>query len=344
MIKQLWKKTLLSLNKIEAKWTLPLVAIMVVVSFQNCGGEFQPLDEFKYGSEYAKNIVEQADLQSYWDNMYDYESLMVQSEILFDSRRDQPSAKFFADSTTSFFVVTNRNSSASLSMTVDQDQVLKVTVQGTKVHLIHEGPAANYSEVSFTIDSNQPVVVSARAGKDPKNIMLMVNGEYKTFTIKNTGKPINFSFLENRIALSNIQEALIFKRAMEPGEINVISRQIASEYQIPTRTSSNMPDYLAWSSESVYFPQVRAMMKNSCFKCHNSWISLSESGFTSASSYTGNIQLIKPKNLEESPIWHSLKGSVDNNPAGKRDMPKDLPGLSADQLNLMKTWIFAIPQ
>jgi hypothetical protein len=229
-------------------------------------------------------------------------------------------------------------------MTVDQDQILKITVQGSKVHLVHEGPAENYSETSFSIESNQPVVVGARAGKDPKNIMLMVNGEYRNFTIRNTGKPVNFSYLENKIALNNIQEALIFKRAMEPGEINVISRQIASEYRIPARTSSNMPDYLAWSTESVYFPQVRALMKNTCFKCHNSWISLSESGFTSASSYTGNIQLVKPKSLEESKLWHSLKSSVDNNSAGKRDMPKDLPSLSADQLNLIKTWIFAIPQ
>lgn len=46
---------------------------------------------------------------------------------------------------------------------------------------------------------------------------------------------------------------------------------------------------------------------------------------------------------EESPIWHSLNGSVDNNTAAKRDMPKDLPGLTADQLNLIKTWILAIP-
>lgn len=343
MMKRLWKKTLLGLNKIEAKWTLPLIALVIVVSFQNCGGEMQSLDEFKYGSEYAKNIVEQAELQSYWDSIYNFDSLMNQNEIVFDSRRDQPSAKFFVDSTTSFFVVTNRNTNSSLTMTVDQDQVLKITVQGSKVRLVHEGPAANFSEVTFSIDSSKPVVVGARAGRDPKNIMLMVNGEYRTFTIQTTGTPVNYSFLENSLAMTNIQEALIFKRAMEPGEINVISRQIASEYQIPTRTSSNMPDYLAWSSESPYFPQVRALMKNTCFKCHSSWISLSESGFTTASSYTGNIQLVKPKSLEESPIWHSLKGSVDNNAAGKRDMPKDLPGLSADQLNLIKTWIFAIP-
>lgn len=343
MIKRTWKQTLLNLNKIEEKWTLPLVAIVVVISFQNCGGELQSLDEFKYGSEYAKNIVEQAELQSYWDGVYDYETLMNQNEIVFDSHRDQPSAKFFVDSTTSFFVVTNRNSNSALSLTVDMDQIIKITVQGSKVRLVHEGPAANYSEVSFSIDANQPIVVGARAGKDPKNIMLMVNGEYRTFTIQNTGTPVNFSFLENKISLTNIQEALVFKRAMEPGEINVISRQIASEYQIPSRTSSNMPDYLAWSTESVYFPQVRALMKNSCFKCHNSWISLSESGFTTASSYTGNFQLVKPKNLEESPIWHSLKGSVDNNSTARRDMPKDLPGLTADQLNLIKTWIFAIP-
>lgn len=332
------------IGDIEAKWTLPLLITTVIVGFQNCGGELQSLDEFKYGSEYARDILEQSELQSYWDGLYDVDSLMAQSDIIFDSRRDQPATKFFADSTTSFFVVTNRNSPASLTMTVDQDQVLKISVQGSKVRLTHEAPAGNSSEVSFSIDSYKPVVVGARAGKDPKNIMLMVNGEYRTVTVQNTNKPVNFSFLESKLSLVNIQEALIFNRTMEPGEINVISRQMASDYKIPTKTSSNMPDYLAWSTESAYFPQVRAIMKNSCFRCHNSWISLSESGFTTPSSYTGNIQLVKPKNLEDSPVWHSLKGSTDNNTTARRDMPKDLPALSAEQMATIKNWIFAIPQ
>ncbi|MBL7554462.1 MAG: hypothetical protein JNM24_01475 [Bdellovibrionaceae bacterium] len=329
-------------KKVEAKWALPLVVASVVIAFQNCGGEFQPLDEFKYGSEYARNIVEQTELQSYWDNLYDYDILMAKNEIIFDSTVNSSATLFFADTTTSFFVVTNRRSGSELSLVVDRDQILKVVVQGNSVKLIHEAPASNFSEVSFAIDPNQPLVIGARAGKDPRNILLMVNGEYRTLTVKQTGTPLNFNYLESSLSLTNIQETLIFKRAMEPGEINVISRQIASQYNIPTKTSNTMPDYLAWSNESALFPQVRTIMRNSCFRCHTSWISLSESGFTTASSYTKNIQLVKPKSLEESPLWHSLKGSVDNNPSAKRDMPKDLPGLSAEQIDTIKSWIYAI--
>ncbi len=332
----------MQLKKIEAKWTLPLVVASVVIAFQNCGGEFQPLDEFKYGSEYARNIVEQTELQSYWDNLYDYDLLMAKNEIIFDSAVNSSATLFFADNTTSFFVVTNRRSNSELSLVVDRDQILKVTVQGNAVRLVHEAPASNFSEVSFPVDPNKSLVIGARSGKDPRNILLMVNGEYKELTVKQTGTPINFSYLESSLSLTNIQETLIFKRAMEPGEINVISRQIASQYNISARTSPNMPDYLAWSNESPLFPQVRTIMRESCFRCHTAWISLSESGFTTASSYTKNIQLVKPKSLEESPLWHSLKGSADNNPSGKRDMPKDLPGLSAEQLATIKSWIFGI--
>lgn len=330
-------------RKIEAKLTLPVLVASVVIGFQNCGGEFQPLDEFKYGSEYARNVVEQTELQSYWDNLYDYDILMAKNEIIFDSRVNSSATYFFAENTTSFFVVTNRRSPSSLSMIVDRDQVLTITVQADSVRLVHEAPASNFSEVSFAINPNQPVVIGARSGRDPKNILLMVNGEYRPLTIKQTGAPTNYSYLESKLSLTNIQETLIFNRTLEPGEINVISRQIASQYNIPTKTSSNMPDYLAWSNESAYFPQVRTIMRNSCFRCHTAWISLSESGFTTASPYTKNIQLVKPKSLEDSPLWHSMKGTVDNNTAGKRDMPKDLPGLSAEQLATIKAWIFAIP-
>lgn len=330
-------------SKINLKWTAPLLTISVMIGFQNCGGEFQPLDEFKYGSEYARTIVEQTELQSYWDSMYNYDLLMAKNEILFDSTVNSSAALFFADNTTSFFVVTNRRSNAALSLIVDKDQVLKITVQSNSVRLVHEAPENNYSEVSFSVNANQPLIIAARAGKDPQNILLMVNGEYQTLSIKQTGTPINFSYLESSLSLTNIQEAIILNRAMEPGEINVISRQMAAQYNIRTKTSSSMPDYLAWSNESALFPSVRTIMKKSCFKCHTTWISLPEAGFTTASAYTKNIQLVKQKNLEESPLWHSMKGSVDKNPSAQRNMPKNLPGLTAEQLETIKAWIFEIP-
>lgn len=286
---------------------------------------------------------QQTELQSYWDGIYNADQLKNEGDLVFDSRRDPADKKIFADEFTVFFVVTNRTRAGVFTLISDSDQVLKVTVSGSKVTLTHEAPANNSSETLFSITSSQPVVVSARSGRDPKNIMLMVNGEYRSVSIQNRGVPVNFSYLEHQIEVQNVQESLIFSRTMEPGEINVISRQLASEYQIPTRTSSNMPDYLVWTVESPYFPQVRNIMKNSCFRCHNSWISLSEAGFKTPSRYTKNIQLVKPKSLTESPFWHSLQGSTDENPQATRDMPKDLPALTSEQLNLIKNWIFAIP-
>jgi hypothetical protein len=322
--------------------SISLVVVSAVLCFQNCASEFQSIDEFKYGSEYAKDIVEQTQLQSYWDRLYDPAALRAQAEVLFDSKIDPIGKKVFADELTAFFVVTNRNAQSSLTLEVDHDQILKILVQGTRVILTHEAPAGNFSQTTFSINAHAPVVVSARSGKDPKNIMLMVNGEYRTISIQNQGAPLNFNFLESKIDYKNIQEMTIYNRTMEPGEINVLSRELASIYAIPTRTTADMPDYLVWSTESVYFPQVRNIMRSSCFKCHNSWISLSESGFKTASRHTKNIQLVKPKNLEDSPLWHSLKGSSDNNPTALRNMPKDLPALNNNQIELIKNWILSL--
>ncbi len=338
------KKNKLTIKKSDLKWILSLVVGFSALFFQNCGGDFQTLDEFKYGSDYAKNFTEQSELQSYWDRLYNVDELRSQSDTIFDTHRDPLTAKFFADEITAFLVVTNRSTTASMTLVVDNDQVLTILVQSTRVTMTHEAPAGNYSQIYFNIDSGVPVVVAARSGKDPKNVLIMVNGEYRTFSVQNKGTPLNFSYLENRIDLKNVQEAFIIHRTMEPGEINVVSRSLTSAYGITSKTSKDMPDYLAWSTESKLFPQVRALMKTSCFKCHSAWISLSENGFTTASKYTKNLLLVKPKSLPESLLWHSLQGSVGETKLdATRNMPKDLPALPDEQLKLLKSWIMGIP-
>lgn len=323
--------------------SLSLLLFLTIIFFQNCSGELQTLDEFKYGSEYAKSIIEQSELQTYWDSQYDPIKLRSEDEIIFDSQQDSLTKKIMFDEVTLFLVVTNRATTSAFSLVVDKDQILAVTIQSTKVAMKHESPAENSSQTYFTVESNEPLVVGIRSGRDPKNILIMVNGEYKTMAIQNKGIPLNFSYLESVIEVKNIQQALVINRAMEPGEINVLSRQLASEYGIPSKISKEMPDYLAWSKESKLFPEVRTLMKSSCFKCHNSWIGLSEAGFTTASKHTKNIQLVKPKNLSESILWHSLQGSsgISAMPA-TRDMPKDLPALTAAQIVLLKNWIMQI--
>lgn len=319
---------------------LLIISSLGLIFFQNCSHEFQPLDENIYGSEYITQLRAVSDWEQRSDEKY-LSSLISSSDIVFDSlNMDTFKENLFLDDSTFFIVIRNPLTRTFLNLTVDADQKTSLVIDNSNLVFSHEAPANNLTRISYTLPDQKSVLISGRVGKDPKNILLMVNGEYLNLPIETIGNPMAYNYLDTLIESSNTDRVIIFKRTLEPPEMNVFSRYLAKEYNLTTKTDPNTPDVFVWSnSTNSQFLQVKTILSQKCFSCHNSWISLSETDFTKASIYTKNKILVTPKSLEASPLWFYLSGSSDTNTAAPRSMPLNQTPLSASELQTVKDWI-----
>jgi hypothetical protein len=276
-----------------------LVLVASVVLFQNCSKEFKPIDN---SSEYFSAVNE---LESNFDKKY-LTNLINSEEIVFDSMNLNSYSKnlFFQEAT--FFIIRKQNfNNSSLNLTVDADQITSLAVESDFVTLTHEAPSYNFSRVRLPLKSaTMPLIISGRVGKDPKNILLMINGDFATVPIESKGNPVNYSYLETAIQTLNTDRVIIFNRALEPSEMNVYSRYLGRQYDIQITTSVNTPEFFFWdNSENNQFLFVKSILSQKCFACHNSWSNLKENNYITAGSITNNRILVVPKSLKDSPLW-----------------------------------------
>lgn len=323
------------------KKIMPVILALcsVLLLFQNCSSDFNSLDESSYSEQFALN-QRALQLEQDYDKKY-LASLIDTENIVSDSLNINTNQKnIFLEKSTVFVFIKNPVSKSTVNLIVDHDQKVGLILNEGEVSLIHEAPANNISKTTSTYDRNKPLVIAARAGKDPKDIFLMVNGEYILPTVQNLGSPIDFSYLETFIETTNTDRIVVFNRTLEPPEMNTFSRYLARLYGVQTKTSLETPDIFTWEgAENALFINVKNILNQKCFSCHNSWSNLKESDYTIGNTFTQQKVLVVPKSLKDSSLWYYLAGSSDENTLAPRNMPKDNPPLSTLELEMIKTWI-----
>lgn len=320
---------------------LSLLLITVVLFFQNCSNEFQPLDEKIYGSEYYDTLSTIATMESDFDQKY-LQNLINSEDIAFDSLNLSSFKKnLFLEEFTFFILVKNPTLKTKVDITVDQDQKTSLTFDLNMLSLVHEAPANNFSTITHEISLNAPVIIAARVGKDPKNMLFMINGEYISKVPQINGNPVLYNFLDSMVESANTDRIIIFKKTLEPAEMNVYSRHLAKNYGIESKTSISTPEIFYWdyNSTNTQFLTVKGILSDKCFSCHNSWSNLTEKDYTLASTNSKNKILVTPKSLKDSPLWYYLNGSNDENTSAPRNMPMNANPLTTSELDVIKSWI-----
>lgn len=320
---------------------LSLFLTTVVLFFQNCSNEFQALDEKIYGSEYYDNLSTIATMESDFDQKY-LQNLINSEDIAFDSLNLSSFKKnLFLEEFTFFILVKNPTLKTKIDITVDQDQKTSLTFDLNMLSLVHEAPANNFSTITHETSLNSPVIIAARVGKDPKNMLFMINGEYISKVPQINGNPVLYNFLDSMVESANTDRIIIFKKTLEPAEMNVYSRHLAKSYGIASKTSISTPEIFYWdyNSTNTQFLTVKRILSDKCFSCHNSWSNLTEKDYTLANTNSKNKILVTPKSLKDSPLWYYLNGSNDENTSAPRNMPMNANPLTTSELDVIKSWI-----
>ncbi|NUM57627.1 MAG: hypothetical protein HUU56_03300 [Bdellovibrionaceae bacterium] len=316
-----------------------LTVASVLLFFQNCSSDFSSLDESSYSEQFVLNqrILQ---LEQDYDKKY-LASLIGSQDIISDSLNIKTNQKnIFLEKATVFVIVKKPGSKATLNLGVDQDQKISLVLNEGQLSLLHEAPANNMSKTTLAYDETKSLVIAARVGKNPQDILLMVNGEYVLPTVQKIGSPIDYNYLETFIETTNTDRFVVFNKTLEPPEMNTFSRYLGRLYGIPTKTSLETPDILTWDgADNALFINVKNILNQKCFRCHSSWRNLNENDYTVASTFTQQKILVVPKRLKDSPLWYYLVGSSDENTQALRNMPKDNPPLSTIELEMIKTWI-----
>lgn len=335
------------MNHVNFKKIITVLLFLSLASlfFQNCSSDFQALnDQSQEALESQTQSVKE--FESNLDKKY-LDQLITSKEILFDSTSlDSKNEKLFLQDFTFFIVIRNSQQNSVVNFIVDNEQKTSLIVENSIATLTHQAPEKSFSSIKYsTKTNNDPLVISGRIGKEAKNMVLMINGEFNNPNIEFVGTPINYYYLSTDIESKNVDRIIIFKSVLEPTQMNVFSRYLGNQYSIKTKTNLETPDFYEWdSSSNTQFSEVKQILSKNCFSCHDSWKNLQESDYIKATAFSGNKILVVKKDLSTSMLWYRLSGTSDSNSSARKTMPLKSdntsgPSLSNIDLDIIKNWI-----
>ncbi|MDG0816058.1 c-type cytochrome [Bdellovibrio svalbardensis] len=228
----------------------------------------------------------------------------------------------------------------------------RISIVGGKLRAYHFSDASNYSYVETNLPTTgTKMVIAAAFGAEPTQITLLVNGVIQTAAIAKTGVPGTFSLLaksvgtvSNSVIESFVHGAPDTGVTLNAGQLNVMSRYIATENSIPNviydPTLMGSGDGSNTTVTDPLLVAAKAVIDAKCISCHNSTGSGGNlTGLTSAKAVAGGwVVAGRP---DQSKLYFRLKGSL-SGPSDKRDMPAGGGSISAAEVKAVADWISAI--
>jgi hypothetical protein len=313
-------------------------ASLLVVSFQNCGGDMTPLTQAIEGqglfdSQQALDNASlpgllSADSLSYWTK--DGVSSIAKSPTLADSN----SVILAVDSAATGTVYT-LNSGTNLDES-------RISLSGGKVRAWHITDGSNYAYLEAALPSgvSGKVLIAAAFDADAKKITLLVNGWNQTGTLMKTGSPLGYSYLlKTWSTAASVAEAVVYAEALSGADLNVMSRYVANRSNVanvgfdPSLVDSGGGDPV--SVPTPQFLAAKSIIDAHCLECHTgsdygSFKNLTQDQFVQRG-------FVSPGNPASSQLYYKLNGA-----SASGTMPKGETALTAGQIQVIADWINSI--
>jgi hypothetical protein len=205
--------------------------------------------------------------------------------------------------------------------------------------------STSYEALTIDIPTNNSngMVIAATFGEKASDLTLMVNGALVTTTLAKAGTPLDFSYLMKNIATSAsaslIGEAMAYSSPLSAAELNVLSRYIAS--------NNNIPDVVVEPSllndqnnggggniSSPAFLAAKSIINGKCLSCHGTGSTYGVfANLTESSAISRGF--VVPGSPTSSPIYNRLIGSSGS---GTKDMPRS-GSITAAEVQAIADWI-----
>lgn len=323
-------------------WFYIVVAVLMVLNFQNCGGALVPLDGVVEQQSIAD--IDHATLpQLLADKDYVYRSTngvvsLNKSTVLAETS----SVIMVIDRTLTgaFYRFYASDHVDEVRVSIEPEGVLRVWHISTINHL-------TFAEVPLPEASyGNQITVAAAFNVGPESITFLVNGVKQSLSFHKGGSPYDNSYLQRTLVLSpsggQILDVAVFARVLTSLELNVMSRSMANALQIYNVSFDasliNDTGDGSTSGPSEEFLAAKTVIDNNCLSCHSSsnygdFRNLTEAQYISKG-------LVVAKNPGASKIYYRLNGALAG--SGPRDMPEGGAALSTEDVAKIETWINSI--
>lgn len=220
----------------------------------------------------------------------------------------------------------------------------RVTLSGGKVSILQIGDASNFAVTEFAARSFNPTTIIAfSSGPKVRDVTVLVDGYLQKATAQNVGANLDFSLLAKSIEYDSnrVKEVLVYPRALNAAELNVMSRYLALKHSLTTvvldpavidDTGSD-----GGTSESIEAQTAIAIINSRCLGCHSSANNGDFRALTTSKAI--QKQLITAGDLANSKLYYRMSGS--STAGGPKTMPTD-GAIPLSEVQAIEAWILSI--
>ncbi|WP_413290523.1 c-type cytochrome [Bdellovibrio sp. HCB337] len=320
---------------------LILIASVLVLNFQNCGGGMAPLE----------GVVEQ---QSIVDiDASSIPRLLSSSSYVYRKTQNTETVNKTPalSETASAVLVFDRAATGTIyrfyaSANTDEARISLETNGMIRIWHISTGSHYAYADVPLPdASAGNQVTVAASFGLATSSMKLLVNGMKQNLTLQKVGSPYDFSYVQKTVVLGaltggTLWDVATFSQSISGLDLNVMSRSMANALQVynvafDSSLINDTGDDGGVSGDSPEFLAAKAVIDNNCLGCHNSsnngdFRNLTQSQYISKG-------LVVAKNPGASKIYYRLTGAAAG--PGPANMPQGAAALSAADVAAVAAWI-----
>lgn len=220
----------------------------------------------------------------------------------------------------------------------------RLYISGGKVSIANIGNASNYYATQYPMTGlNSTTVFAFSSGPKLSNALVLVDGYVQKATAATNGANLDFSLLAKSLTFdpARVKEIIVYPRALNAAELNVMSRYLAQKYNLTTvAMDPAIIDETGGGSGSGDSPEYQAavaVINSRCLGCHSSSNNGDFRGLTTSKAIQN--QLIVAGNLASSKLYYRLSGSSTG--SGPKTMPTD-GAIPLSEVQAIEAWIMSI--
>jgi len=310
------------------------LALLMLFGFQNCS-EFSLDDDVVY-QESLNSLAFELDIKY-------LKSLLNTSELAYWNRNGQGDTVGISPiygTAASVIVAVNRTATGKIASFQSNalEEECSITITGGKIIGARYASNINYSTVEMDIPaSGDRMVLAASCGEVGGELILMVNGIAATAAPVQAGVQIDFSYLMKQMIVGGpILEAMGYNLKLSKAQLNVMSRYVAANQQIPNVVldPALLRDTAPGTTLPNTFAAAKAVIDSKCLSCHGA-----SSTYGVFANINGASSYIVRGNPEASPLYYRLIGSTGAN--GPKNMPQG-GSISAAEVAAVAAWISSL--
>lgn len=219
----------------------------------------------------------------------------------------------------------------------------RLYISGGKVSIANIGDSSNYYATQYpTTKLNSTTVFAFSSGPKLSNALVLVDGYLQKATAASNGANLDFSLIAKSLSFdpARVKEIIIYPRALNASELNVMSRYLAQKHNLNTVVMD--PAIIddaggGGSTDSPEYQAAVAVINSRCLGCHSSSNNGDFRGLTTSKAI--QKQLIVPGNLAASKLYYRLSGSSTS--SGPKTMPSD-GAIPLSEVQAIEAWILSI--